>query len=66
MTSDLLRQWIGRTEHREDAITAASLAGRIAMLDRADNPASALVGFLLLCRLFSNGSTAVRQKLGLS
>ncbi len=35
-SSDRLRQWIGRTEQRDDAITAAPLAGFSAMLNRAD------------------------------
>jgi 3-methylfumaryl-CoA hydratase len=34
---DPLREWIGRTEQREDAITAAPLAGLIATLDRAND-----------------------------
>ena len=41
-SSDHLRQWIGRTEQREDAITAAPLAGFIAMLDRADDVVPAI------------------------
>ena len=36
---DHLRDWIGRTEQRDDTITAAPLAGLIATLDRADDPA---------------------------
>jgi 3-methylfumaryl-CoA hydratase len=35
---DHLRNWIGRTEQRDDLITAAPLAGLIATLDRADDP----------------------------
>ena len=34
--SDDLRAWIGRTEQREDAITAAPLTGLLALLNRAD------------------------------
>jgi 3-methylfumaryl-CoA hydratase len=34
-----LREWIGRSEHRRDTITAAPLAGLSATLDRADDPA---------------------------
>ncbi|MEO8527163.1 MAG: MaoC family dehydratase N-terminal domain-containing protein [Caldimonas sp.] len=41
-SSDPLRQWIGRTERREDTITAAALNGWIATLDRADDPAPAI------------------------
>lgn len=33
-----LRQWVGRTEHASDEITAAPLAGLSAVLDRADSP----------------------------
>ena len=34
-----LRDWIGRTEQRDDTITAAPLAGLSATLDRVDDPA---------------------------
>jgi 3-methylfumaryl-CoA hydratase len=34
-----LRDWIGRSEHRRDTITAAPLAGLAATLDRTDDPA---------------------------
>jgi 3-methylfumaryl-CoA hydratase len=34
-----LRDWIGRTEQRDDTVSAAPLAGLIATLDRADDPA---------------------------
>ena len=34
-----LRSWIGRTVQRDDLITAAPLAGLLATLDRADDPA---------------------------
>ncbi|MEP7295825.1 MAG: MaoC family dehydratase N-terminal domain-containing protein [Burkholderiales bacterium] len=36
-----LRDWIGRTEQRSDTATAAPLAGLLATLDRADDPAPA-------------------------
>ena len=36
---DHLRDWIGRTEQRDDSVSAAPLAGLIATLDRADEPA---------------------------
>ena len=36
---DHLRDWIGRTEQRDDIVTAAPLAGLSATLDRADDPA---------------------------
>ncbi len=39
---DPLREWIGCTEQREDAITAAPLAGLIATLDRANDSPPAL------------------------
>jgi len=38
---DHLRNWTGRTEQRDDVVTAAPLAGWIAALDRADDPAPA-------------------------
>jgi len=38
-TLDHWRSWTGRTEQRDDVVTAAPLAGWIAMLDRADDPA---------------------------
>ncbi|MBX9716395.1 MAG: MaoC family dehydratase N-terminal domain-containing protein [Burkholderiaceae bacterium] len=34
-----LRSWIGRTVQRDDLVTAAPLAGLLATLDRADDPA---------------------------
>ncbi len=37
MPLDLLRDWVGRTEQRDDVVTAAPLAGLIATLDRADD-----------------------------
>jgi len=36
---DHLRDWIGRSEQRDDIVTAAPLAGLSATLDRADDPA---------------------------
>ena len=33
-----LRDWIGRTEQRDDTVSAAPLAGLIATLDRAEDP----------------------------
>jgi len=36
---DQLGDWIGRTEQRDDIVTAAPLAGLIATLDRSDDPA---------------------------
>jgi 3-methylfumaryl-CoA hydratase len=39
---DHLRDWIGRTEQRDDTVSAAPLAGLIATLDRADDPAPAI------------------------
>ena len=36
---DHLGDWIGRTEQRDDIVTAAPLAGLIATLDRTDDPA---------------------------
>src|SRR5882672_10873585 len=36
---DHLNDWIGRTEQRDDIVTAAPLAGLIATLDRVDDPA---------------------------
>ena len=38
---DHLRHWTGGTEQRDDVVTAAPLAGWIAALDRADDPAPA-------------------------
>jgi 3-methylfumaryl-CoA hydratase len=38
-SSEHLHRWIGRTEQRVDAITAAPLAGFTAMLDRVDDAA---------------------------
>src|SRR5712671_5288655 len=40
-TLDHLRSWTGRTEQRDDVVAAAPLAGWIATLDRADDPAPA-------------------------
>ena len=36
---DHLRDWIGRSEQRDDVVTAAPLAGLSATLDRVDDPA---------------------------
>jgi 3-methylfumaryl-CoA hydratase len=43
MTEDLerLKEWIGRSEEQEDAVTAAPVAGLIAALDRNDPPPKA-------------------------
>jgi len=39
LSPDHLRDWVGRTEQRDDTVTTAPLAGLIATLDRADDPA---------------------------